>query len=292
MIFLIIIGTIVGFIFWRKHKKKLERTKTRRTYTPQPHTTSTGSVKPFIWSSGTVARYVEEIRAIRLAGNMGDIIVSPLSAGGRVEGAFANVTPDILRRRSRAIKNGEFERSDEERKNANVPGFKRLNVEGMKMYPKATKPLWHRTHLLPFRFALSDGKDIPNLMFAGTAHLNHGDRPQLNYFVSNDEAEQRGKELFDRYVEVGWHIGLAEDEEITVRRKGVPRDTHYSLDDIERLCSHIILSDKNPNARYRYAVTPLYHPNNNTRVPDEVMVSLVNLDRLKSVLYAKIPNVF
>lgn len=113
-----------------------------------------------------------------LTGSINDIHISDIEKG---QGAFMVLNSTLLKENERNIKDGIVKRNNDERYKAYVQGFRSVKND---YYLKNDRKeyIYHRTHLLPFRFCLSDG-DIRNIMFTGTSHLNSGDRPKFNYYV-------------------------------------------------------------------------------------------------------------
>lgn len=247
---------------------------------PYPQVRYTNSVQAFARDAGKAKQI----------GNMGDVIMAPTN-DGRIHGGMANLTPGILKARQEAVRNGWVERDDTERRNTEVPDFDNIPADQKSIELDGRRySMWHRTHVLPFRMALSDGRRIPSIMFAGTAHLNHGDRPDKGYFVSNAEADRRGNLLYGMYRKRNWHLNMNTRKAISVHGNYMPQDTHFSMDDIERLATHIINSYKDKNTPFRYTVWCNYNANNRTAIPDSVEISLINLQRKDVLLSVTLPN--
>lgn len=107
---------------------------------------------------------------------------------GRVVGGLVTFTGEELDERGRDIKRGFYKRDDEARKNAQVPGFDLVKSEWVKIKDQPY-PLYHRTHLVPYRFCLNDG-EFESVLFTGTARLNSGFRADSK-FIPNDESHAK-----------------------------------------------------------------------------------------------------
>lgn len=217
--------------------------------------------------------------------NFGDVYLAP-NSDGLVYGAVTTLNRNLLMGRTQAIREGLFQRDDDDRQQTYVPGFEHLNDDFVQSTDGKNYALWHRTHCLPFRFCLLDGR-IDGLMFAGTAHLNHGDRPNLNYFVDKYEAKRRDDYLFSRYYQNGriHPVKLLTLKDINV--PNAPQGTHLSLDDMERLASRIINFHKDGHV-FKYGVACRYI--GHEIIPSAVNVVLVDTTEKRVVLEAMLPN--
>lgn len=130
-----------------------------------------------------------------------------LTKGDRPEGAFIILDKDEIDRRRKMIEDNVFTRNSNDRYLANVVGFKEhssyVTVNGEKEY------LYHRTHLLPFRFSLSEGNNVDNLLITGTTRMNNGDRPNHNYFVPSNTYFELNK--YSRELEELKKVGYFND---------------------------------------------------------------------------------
>lgn len=104
---------------------------------------------------------------------------------GRIVGGFMVFDGYLLYTQNKAIKLGLYKRSDNIRKNADVPGFDVVKREWATVQGKE-RPLYHRTHLVPYRLCLNDG-EYKHVMFTGTARLNSGMRAKDNYLPTEEE---------------------------------------------------------------------------------------------------------
>lgn len=217
--------------------------------------------------------------------NFGDVYLAP-NSDGLVYGAVTTLNRNLLMGRTQAIREGLFQRDDDDRKQSYVPGFENLNADFVQSTDGKNYALWHRTHCLPFRFCLLDGR-IDGLMFAGTAHLNHGDRPNLNYFVDKYEVKRRDDYLFKMYYQNGRTrmVSLMLPNDIAI--SDAPKGTHLSLDDVERLASRIINFHKDGHV-FKYGVACRY--TGDDIIPSAVNVVLVDTTEKRIVLQALLPN--
>lgn len=219
-------------------------------------------------------------------GEMGSIYMPPMS-GGRVHGGVAYLDSRTLDSR-RMARDTYKERDYETRKSVDVPGYE--DVRGKYIdYGGSRHYLWHRTHVLPYNFSLSEGDNIRGLMFAGTAHLNHGDRPQIKYAI--DDNRSRVNMLFDKWRSPKYggvnHLVLTGPYKICA--DGAPNGTHYSMDDFEQLASRIIRYVGDKKTPFKYAVRCVYVKNE--LIPKSVEIRLYNLSTESLVLVVRLPNV-
>ena len=152
-------------------------------------------------------------------------------------------------------------RNDQTRRYSDVPEFDKVKSLRI-MIDGQTYSLYHRTHLIPFRFCLDDG-NLRNLLFTATARLNSGLRIEDHYipekFQIDDNVEQILKqiELDQNYFE---------DFETT---------KFLSLADFERAVSCILFREKDDV--FKYSVECLY--DGDCKIVSSVKVRLINLTR-------------
>lgn len=241
------------------------------------------------FEAGSVEGFDKAFHSTNPVGDSGDLYMAPMP-DGRVHGAMMTLTKQDLNEHLRLVREGVISRDPELRKYANVPGFENLNKNMYHSEDGQNYALWHRTHVIPFRFALSDG-DIDGIMFAGTAHLNHGDRPDYNFFVNDTMRKERGEVLFKKFYhnKQKFPVYLVGDS-IYVNERYAPQGTQYSLDDIEQFASHII--EFQDYDTFRYGVMCHYNPDNQGFIPDVIEVHMVNVTKHEVVLHAELNNVF
>lgn len=198
----------------------------------------------------------------------------------RTEGAYITLNRSRLEENKKEIYNGIITRNDDLRKKAKVYGYyenqKYVIVSGKKEY------LYHRTHLLPFRYTLSEGDDADGLLITGTSYLNSGNRPDKNYKVPEDEFSLDGRK--GRQVTLKSKIKKFYCiKDIKVDKN---LDVNYSLDDIERLVDSIIL-ERDYIFNYKYGVFCNY--DDNQKIPSSV-TAILRTD--KDILFEiTLPNV-
>ena len=227
----------------------------------------------------TTAQFEQTMNHLDNPGQLGDVLVAEM-AQGRPVGAVALLTTGILKARQAMIQTGIIERSDEKRKSANTPGYDLVSHQYAEVAGKQFN-LYHRTHLLPFRFTLSEGDNIDGLLFTGTAHLNHGDRPQINYLMLHNQA--RVNQLYAAYQNNHYRLILSD-----VHVPGEVAGTNYSLDDFEQLATRIILSKKQSETEFKYEVSCDYDTEG--PLPQSITVNLWDLTHQTLDFTVTLPN--
>lgn len=230
----------------------------------------------------------------------------------RIVGAAMFINAELLEYNKNKIKNKHVNRSGESLRSANVPGYdflaKKFNhiKNGKKIF------IWHRTHLIPFRHTLSEGDTIDNLVFAGTAHLNSGNRPDIGYDLWSRSKEidgrpQRKKDLRQNFTlnepiklpDSGIYNLIKEDESIfekyykfnmihDITVPGAPKDSYYSLADVEEVVDEIILD--HPDSDFAYG-TILEYENDFLLSPRWCTAILIDKTLNKIVFNIKLSNV-
>lgn len=234
-----------------------------------------------------VATFARAFHGVDAVGADGDLYMAPMT-DGRVHGAMMTISKEMLANHRHLIQSGEVVRDNELRYKAFVPGMDEVRDEKVQSPDGQTYSLWHRTHLVPFRFALSDG-DIDGIMFAGTAHVNHGDRPNYMFHIDKYIQEARGNELFARYFHnKKTHPLYLDGPKILVNEEFAPAGTQYSLDDLEQVACHIIEAQKFD--LFRYGVMCHYNDDNLGLIPDWVEVHMVNVTKHQTAMHATLQN--
>lgn len=191
----------------------------------------------------------------------------------RVYGAYTLMAKGELWAHLKDIKAKKYQRSSDIRRKVYVPGYKSvkpLNVGQRVFFP------YHKTHLLPFRYVLSEGDTLRNILVTGTSLANSGDA--ISYTLSDKQREARlqrlsallgkGKNTFDYLID----------------DKGRP----YSLDDYERLSTKLILEAPSNDTQFLYIVLPQYSGAN--IIPRAFKLELYQIGRRRKVFSAIVRN--
>lgn len=191
--------------------------------------------------------------------------------GSKPNGCFVECDKTNLKRHKLYIKKGRVKRSSSERFNAHVYG--KENVSRF-------NGLFHRTHLIPFRYCLKE--NLKGNLVMATACANMGDDFLRGYRVpSHGRSSHTARvdyliDMFLTYGRVHINRGVIED-----RGKYHP----LSLDDYERFFDYLINSQK---TRLRYTIIPKYKKGE--MFPYEFVISIRKAG--KEVCYATVENDF
>lgn len=195
---------------------------------------------------------------------------------GRIVGGLITFTGEEIDERGRDIKRGFYSRDNEARKNAQVPGFDLVKSEWVKIKDQSY-PLYHRTHLVPFRYCLNDG-EFGDVMFTGTARLNSGFRADIK-FIPNDE--NHAKNVRQILQAVSTNAFAFANSNNTQR---------LSLDDFERAVGDLVhRSAEAYTHTYKYGVECFY--DNESLIPSRVLVVLTDVTDKKTLFAATLENV-
>lgn len=195
---------------------------------------------------------------------------------GRIIGGLVTFTGEELDERGRDIKRGFYTRDDEARKNAQVPGFDLVKSEWVKIKDQSY-PLYHRTHLVPYRFCLNDG-EFERVLFTGTARLNSGFRADLK-FIPNDE--NHAKNVRQIVKAVSTNAFAFSDSKHTQR---------LSLDDFERAVGGLVhRSAEAYTHTYKYGVECFY--DTDSLIPSRVLAVLTDVTEKKTLFAAVLENI-
>ena len=195
---------------------------------------------------------------------------------GRIVGGFMVFDGYLLDTQNKAIKLGLYRRSDNIRKNADVPGFETVKTEWATIQGKE-RPLYHRTHLVPYRLCLNDG-EYGHVMFTGTARLNSGMRVKENYLPTEEEHNRNAEVIFKTALKNPMYY------------MNPKRTSQFSLDDFERSISHFVhQSAQAYKHTYRYGVECFY--DNDGLIPSYVEVTLVDCTKYKVLMRATLLNI-
>lgn len=195
---------------------------------------------------------------------------------GRIVGGFMVFDGYLLDTQNKAIKLGLYKRSDNIRKNADVPGFDVIKREWATVQGKE-RPLYHRTHLVPYRLCLNDG-EYGHVMFTGTARLNSGMRVKDGYLPTEEEHNKNAEVIFKTALKNPMYY------------MNPKRTSQLSLDDFERSISHFVhQSAQTYKHTYRYGVECFYDTEG--LIPSYVEVTLVDCTEYKVLMRATLLNI-
>lgn len=195
---------------------------------------------------------------------------------GRIVGGLITFTGEELDERGRDIKRGFYSRDDEARKNAQVPGFDLVKSEWVKIKDQPY-PLYHRTHLVPYRFCLNDG-EFESVLFTGTARLNSGFCADSK-FIPNDKTH--AKNVRQIVQAVSSNAFAFADSKNTQR---------LSLDDFERAVGDLVhRSAEAYTHTYKYGVECFY--DTDSLIPSRVLAFLTDVTDKKTLFAAVLENV-
>ena len=195
---------------------------------------------------------------------------------GRIVGGFMVFDGYLLDTQNKAIKLGLYKRSDNIRKNADVPGFDVIKREWATVQGKE-RPLYHRTHLVPYRLCLNDG-EYGHVMFTGTARLNSGMRVKDGYLPTEEDHNKNAEVIFKTALKNPMYY------------MNPKRTSQLSLDDFERSISHFVhQSAQTYKHTYRYGVECFYDTEG--LIPSYVEVTLVDCTEYKVLMRATLLNI-
>ena len=190
----------------------------------------------------------------------------------RIVGAFVILDHDTYLSHLDLIDRKIVKRNDLIRKNADVPEFDkvknlRLTIDG-KEYN-----LYHRTHLVPFRFCLNDGS-LRNLLFTATARLNSGLRISDRYVPEKFQIDDNVEKILN---EIKKDPRYFEDSKAT---------RYLALSDFERVASCILFIDK--EHVFKYGSECIY--DEYSRIASEIRVTMIDLTDERLVFSARLKN--
>lgn len=195
---------------------------------------------------------------------------------GRIVGGLITFTGEEVDERGRDIKRGFYSRDDEARKNAQVPGFDLVKSEWVNIKDQSY-PLYHRTHLVPYRFCLNDG-EFESVLFTGTARLNSGFRADLK-FIPNDETHAKNVRQIIQAVSSN-----------AFAFSDFKRTERLSLDDFERAVGKLVhRSAEAYTHTYKYGVECFY--DTDSLIPSRVLAVLTDVTEKKTLFAAVLENV-
>lgn len=190
----------------------------------------------------------------------------------RIVGAFVVLNHDTYLSHLDLIDRKIVRRNDLIRKNADVPEFDkvknlRLTIDG-KEYN-----LYHRTHLVPFRFCLDDGS-LRNLLFTATARLNSGLRIEDHYVPEKFQIDDNVEMILDK---IQTDPKYFEDLENT---------RYLALSDFERVVSCILF--RNKEHTFKYGSECIY--DEDSRFVSEIRLVMIDLTDRNIVFSARLKN--
>ena len=190
----------------------------------------------------------------------------------RIVGAFVILDHDTYLSHLDLIDRKIVKRNDLIRKNADVPEFDkvknlRLTIDG-KEYN-----LYHRTHLVPFRFCLNDGS-LRNLLFTATARLKSGLRISDRYVPEKFQIDDNVEKILN---EIKKDPRYFEDSKAT---------RYLALSDFERVVSCILFIDK--EHVFKYGSECIY--DEYSRIASEIRVTMIDLTDERLVFSARLKN--
>lgn len=194
----------------------------------------------------------------------------------RIVGGLITFTGEEIDKRGRDIKRGIYSRDNEARKNAQVPGFDLVKSEWVKIKDQPY-PLYHRTHLVPYRFCLNDG-EFESVLFTGTARLNSGFRADSK-FIPNDESHAKNVRQIVKAVST--NAFAFSDSKHTQR---------LSLDDFERAVGELVHRSAEAYTHiYKYGVECFY--DTDSLISSRVLTVLTDVTDKKTLFAAVLENV-
>lgn len=217
--------------------------------------------------------------------DINNLVIARVTAYSRESGAYFDINAGLLRERRQIVRNKLVRRSDYDRQRALVPGWRTVAKD---------VHTYHRTHLIPFRYVLSEGYDIPGLLFTGTAQLNSGDRPEKGYTVRNSgflNHQKRQKILLKYFARhQGRPLENTSIKEIApISAIFSDHDFIFSLDDFERLSDYYI--QHAPTHNFRYGAFTDANIDALEVVPESLSVYLYNMTTKQFCFQATVPNV-
>lgn len=205
----------------------------------------------------------------------GSFVLAEKDELGRIVGGFVTFTGEEADERVRDVNYGLYSRNDEARRSAFVPGFDLVKRKWAKIGDKEM-PLYHRTHLVPFRYCLNDG-EYADVMFTGSARLNMGLVASEGYLPTDEDHAKNVEEILQK-------TKYSPDYYLNPESSA-----HLSLDDFERSIGEFIhRSAEDYYHIYRYGVECYY--SGNYMIPSLVAVVLVDITANKRLFAATLFN--
>ena len=190
----------------------------------------------------------------------------------RIVGAFVVLDHETYLSHIDQIDRKIVRRNDSVRRCADVPEFERVKNLRLTINGKGYN-LYHRTHLVQFRFCLNDGS-LRNLLFTATARLNSGLRIEDLYVPEKFQIDDNVEMILDKIETDRRYFENLESTRL------------LSLADFERAASHILLRDK--EHVFKYGSECIY--DGESRFVSEIKVTMINLTSEELVFSAKLTN--
>ena len=218
------------------------------------------------------SRLHEDLNSLDLESQIDTCCLCERDELNRIVGAFVILNHDTYLSHLDLIDRKIVRRNDLIRKNADVPEFDkvknlRLTIDG-KEYN-----LYHRTHLVPFRFCLDDGS-LRNLLFTATARLNSGLRIEDHYVPDKFQIDDNVEMILN---EIQTDRRYFEDSKAA---------RYLALSDFERAASCILFRDK--SHIFKYGIECMY--DKECRFVSEVQIVMIDLTDRSLVFSARLKN--
>ncbi len=190
----------------------------------------------------------------------------------RVIGAFVILDHKTYLTHLDLIDRKIIKRNDSVRRLADVPEFDRVKNLRLTIDGKGYN-LYHRTHLVPFRFCLSDG-NVRNLLFTATARLNSGLRIEDHYVPEKFQIDDNVEMILDK---IKTDQRYFEDLDST---------KYLALSDFERAASCILFRDK--ERVFKYGSECIH--DKESRIASEIRLVMIDLTDEEVVFSARLRN--
>lgn len=218
------------------------------------------------------SRLHEDLNSLNFDSSIDECYLCERDELDRIVGAFVILDHDTYLSHLDLIDRKIVKRNDLIRKNADVPEFDkvknlRLTIDG-KEYN-----LYHRTHLVPFRFCLNDGS-LRNLLFTATARLNSGLRISDRYVPEKFQIDDNVEKILN---EIKKDPRYFEDSKAT---------RYLALSDFERVASCILFRYK--SHIFKYGIECIY--DKDSRFVSEIRLVMIDLTDGKVVFSAILKN--
>lgn len=195
----------------------------------------------------------------------------------RLKQCAIGINKHVLEKHKDAIRRHWIVRSSKVRDHQQVKGFMRGRDQQFYIHKKIQYAIFHRTHLVPFRYCLNETNQV---MVWATGHVNSGSRPQNGYFITPLDIEQRHDKVMRLIYEM--HGQAIIDPRVELR----DANTHYSLADFEAASDHII--NRQPNCNFTYCGQAVFNQAGET---ERIFVTLYNQTKRRMEFNVCLSNV-